>query len=86
MILSDYKDKADAIVYMWHLGTETGHAVADVLTGKFNPSGHLPVSFPRCVGQVPVYYNYLATGKLRIVIGQESVDDTTAETMKALQD
>ena len=63
LILSDYKDKADAIVYMWHLGTETGHAVADVLTGKFNPSGHLPVSFPRCVGQVPVYYNYLATGK-----------------------
>lgn len=63
LILSEYKDRAAAIVYMWHLGTETGHAVADVLTGAHNPSGHLPVSFPRSTGQIPVYYNYLATGK-----------------------
>ena len=63
LILTEYKDRAAAIVYMWHLGTETGHAVADVLTGAHNPSGHLTVSFPRCVGQVPVHYNHYSAGK-----------------------
>lgn len=63
LILSDYVGRAAAIVCMWHLGTETGHAVADVLTGKHNPSGHLSVSFPRSTGQIPVYYNHYATGK-----------------------
>ena len=63
LILSEYRERTAAIVYMWHLGTETGHAVADVLTGNHNPSGHLTVSFPRNAGQIPVYYNYLATGR-----------------------
>jgi beta-glucosidase len=42
----------------WYLGQETGHAVADVLFGDFNPGGKLPISFPRSVGHLPVFYNY----------------------------
>ncbi|MEM9338015.1 MAG: beta-glucosidase BglX [Bacteroidota bacterium] len=52
-----------AIVEAWHLGTQTGHAVAQVLYGDYNPSGKLPMSFPRNVGQVPIYYNYKNTGR-----------------------
>lgn len=52
-----------AIVEAWHLGTETGNAVAQVLYGDYNPSGKLPMSFPRNVGQVPIYYNYKNTGR-----------------------
>lgn len=63
LILSEYRDKVSAILYMWHLGTETGNAVADVVSGAHNPSGHLTVSFPRTTGQIPVYYNHYATGK-----------------------
>ncbi len=52
-----------AIVEAWQLGTQTGHAVAQVLYGDYNPSGKLPMSFPRNVGQVPIYYNYKNTGR-----------------------
>ncbi len=54
---------ADAVLYCWTLGSETGHAVADVLSGQYNPAGRLPMSFPYNVGQVPVYYNYKHTGR-----------------------
>lgn len=54
---------ADAILYTWHGGQEIGNAVADVLFGSYNPSGKLVNSFPRNVGQVPVYYNHLNTGR-----------------------
>lgn len=48
----------DAMIYAWHSGTETGNAVANVLFGKVNPSGHLPATLPRKTGQAPLYYNF----------------------------
>ena len=52
-----------AIVQAWHLGHEAGHAITNVLSGAVNPGGKLPMTFPRAVGQVPIYYNYLNTGR-----------------------
>lgn len=54
---------ASAIVQAWHLGVESGNAVADVLFGDYNPSGRLPVTVPRSVGQVPIYYYRKKTGR-----------------------
>lgn len=56
-------DKVDAIVYAWHPGTMGGPAIRDVLTGAIQPSGRLPVTFPRTVGQIPIYYNHRNTGR-----------------------
>ena len=52
-----------AIVEAWHLGSESGHAIAEILFGDYNPSGKLPMSFPRHGGQVPIYYNHKSTGR-----------------------
>jgi beta-glucosidase len=52
-----------AIVEAWQLGTESGNAIAQVLFGEYNPSGKLPMSFPRSEGQVPIYYNQMNTGR-----------------------
>lgn len=52
-----------AIVEGWHLGTQSGHAIAQVLYGDYNPSGKLPMTFPKNVGQVPIYYNHKSTGR-----------------------
>ncbi|WP_242203297.1 beta-glucosidase BglX [Aestuariivivens insulae] len=52
-----------AIVEAWQLGTQSGNAIAQVLYGDYNPSGKLPMTFPRDVGQVPIYYNYKNTGR-----------------------
>jgi beta-glucosidase len=54
---------APALLESWFPGTEGGNAVADVLLGKVNPGGKLPMSFPRDVGQIPIYYNQLPTGR-----------------------
>ncbi|MDE0773231.1 MAG: beta-glucosidase BglX [Ulvibacter sp.] len=51
------------IIEGWHLGTQSGNALAQVIYGDYNPSGKLPMSFPRSVGQVPLYYNYKNTGR-----------------------
>jgi beta-glucosidase len=56
-------DNADAMLETWFAGTEGGNAIADVLFGDYNPSGKLPVTFPRSVGQIPLYYNHLNTGR-----------------------
>ncbi len=52
-----------AIVEAWQLGSQSGNAIAEVLYGDYNPSGKLPMSVPRSVGQVPIYYNYKNTGR-----------------------
>ena len=57
------KDQADAILETWFTGTEGGNAIADVLFGDYNPSGKLPITIPRSVGQIPTYYNHLSIGR-----------------------
>ncbi|SHI61346.1 beta-glucosidase BglX [Flavobacterium terrae] len=52
-----------AIVEAWHLGSQAGNAIAQVLYGDYNPSGKLPMTFPRSIGQLPIYYNYKNTGR-----------------------
>lgn len=56
-------EQADAMLETWFLGTEGGNAIADVLFGDYNPSAKLPMSFPDNVGQIPVYYSHLNTGR-----------------------
>ena len=56
-------DSVPAILETWFLGVEHGSATADVLFGDYNPSGHIPVSFPRVTGQVPIYYSHKPTGR-----------------------
>ena len=54
---------ADAILETWFSGTQGGHAIADVLFGAYNPAGKITATFPRSVGQVPIYYNHKSTGR-----------------------
>jgi len=54
---------ANALLEGWYLGQETGHGIADVLFGKVNPGGKLPVTIPRSVGQLPVFYNHKPTSR-----------------------
>lgn len=56
-------ERADAVLATWFLGSEAGHAIADVLTGEFNPSGRLPVTWPRHVGQAPIFYSQRPSGR-----------------------
>ena len=63
LILEWAAQHVPAIVETWYLGVEAGNATADVLFGDYNPSGKLPVTFPRALGQVPVYYNHRNTGR-----------------------
>lgn len=56
-------EKARAVVATWFLGAEAGNAIADVLTGRFNPTGRLPVTWPREVGQVPIFFATRPSGR-----------------------
>lgn len=63
LVLTEEVDLMDAVIQAWFPGTEGGNAVADILFGEVNPSGRLSVSFPYSVGQLPIYYNELRTGR-----------------------
>jgi beta-glucosidase len=63
LALSNISDKASAILQAWFPGTMAGPALADVIYGKYSPSGKLPATFPRAVGQCPIYYNHKNTGR-----------------------
>lgn len=63
LVLEWEREHIPTIVETWYLGTETGNAVADVLLGKYNPSGKLTASFPYNEGQIPVYYSRKSTGR-----------------------
>ncbi|MDA9125541.1 beta-glucosidase BglX [Flavobacteriaceae bacterium] len=63
LVLNWHQEHLPSIVEAWQLGTQSGNAIAQVLYGDYNPSGKLPMSFPRTVGQVPIYYNYKNTGR-----------------------
>ena len=63
LTLTNIVDHTDAILYAWHPGTMGGPAIADLLFGVESPSGKLPATFPRMVGQIPIYYNQKHTGK-----------------------
>lgn len=56
-------DNIPSIVEAWQLGTQSGNAISQVLYGDYNPSGKLPMTFPKNVGQVPIYYNHKNTGR-----------------------
>ncbi|OCX51944.1 hypothetical protein BEL04_18260 [Mucilaginibacter sp. PPCGB 2223] len=63
LTLSWENENLDAILETWYAGTRAGNAIADVLFGKYNPSGKLTMTFPRNVGQIPIYYNAKNTGR-----------------------
>lgn len=80
LALTNVKEVPDAILNVWFPGTEAGHAITDVLYGKVNPSGKLPVTFPRSLGQVPIYYNHKNTGR---PLNSEKVDKCEYERFRA---
>ena len=63
LLLDELSRDAAAILEAWFPGTEGGHAILDLLTGTKNPSGKLPMTFPRNMGQIPIYYNHFSTGR-----------------------
>ena len=65
LTLTGVDSTANAMLEAWYPGTEAGHAVADVLFGDYNPAGRLPMTFPRSLGQVPLFYNHKNTGRPR---------------------
>ena len=63
LIFNYTADNVPAILYTWWLGTEAGNSIADVLFGDVNPGAKLPMTFPREIGQIPIYYSHFNTGR-----------------------
>ena len=72
LAVTELAENADALLEGWYLGQETGNAVADVVLGHVNPGGHLPVSFAREVGQLPVFYNHKPSARRGYLFGDTS--------------
>jgi beta-glucosidase len=75
LLLEEVRKKVDAILYAWHPGTMAGPAVVDLIFGVASPSGKLPVTFPRAVGQIPIYYNHKNTGRPATEESVVNIDD-----------
>ena len=75
LTLDKIVDKVDAVLYAWHPGTMGGPAIADLLFGLVSPSGKLPVTFPKAVGQIPIYYSHKNTGRPATEESCVSIDD-----------
>jgi beta-glucosidase len=77
LVVADWIDEAPTVLEAWHGGTEAAGAIVDVLAGHADPAGRLPMSFPRSVGQVPVYYAHERTGRPATVGGSltETAED-----------
>ena len=63
LAVNNLLEKSDALIECWYLGSENGNAIANVISGEVNPSGKLPISFPRSVGHIPCFYNYKPTAR-----------------------
>lgn len=87
LTLSNIVDQVDAILFAWHPGSMGGPAIADLLFGIESPSGKLPVTFPRMVGQIPIYYNQKNTGKPpspETIIHIDDIDPKASQTSHGL--
>ncbi len=80
LVLTEESQLADAILNVWFPGSMAGYAVSDVLYGKVNPSAKLPMTFPRSVGQVPLYYNAKNTGR---PLSTENTEKCTFEKFRS---
>ncbi|MBT8135806.1 MAG: glycoside hydrolase family 3 C-terminal domain-containing protein [Gammaproteobacteria bacterium] len=83
LTLTNIIDDVDAVLFAWHPGTMGGPAIADLLFGVASPSGKLPVTFPRMVGQIPIYYNQKNTGKpasAETIVHIDDIDQHAAQT------
>jgi len=83
LVLTDVIDDLDAVLFAWHPGTMGGAALADLLFGVESPSGRLPVTFPRAVGQIPIYYNQKHGGKPPSPQTAVLIDDIPARAPQA---